>query len=286
MAHEVGAQLLVDGAQWVPHGEVRMHTGDPAECIDYLVLSGHKLYAPGSRGALVGNLTTLSARRCVSDVGGGMVEYVSIDDFALKEQVTAREEAGTPNIPGSIAMGLIAEALMSIGMDVIAEAEHAMTAALLDRLAAIAGVRIYGSRDLTRTPRAGVVSFNVDGIPHGLVAAYLNDYHNIAVRNGCFCAQPYVKAMLRIDQVAEQCFRNDMICGDHRNVPGMVRASLGVYSTRADIAALGDAIEALQARRAEIIAAYDVDMDGTFRRRDGTSLPSTFDVASFVRDAI
>ena len=108
MAHSVGAEILVDGAQWVPHAPVRMHSGSPDEEIDYLVLSGHKLYAPGSRGALVGKLATLSGRRCVTDVGGGMVEYVTLDDFTLKDKVTAREEAGTPNIPGSIAMGLVA----------------------------------------------------------------------------------------------------------------------------------------------------------------------------------
>ncbi len=286
MAHEIGAQIMVDGAQWVPHAPVQMHTGDPAECIDYLVLSGHKLYAPGSRGALIGNLTTLSARRCVTDVGGGMVEYVTVDDFAIKDEVTAREEAGTPNIPGSIAMGLIAEALMQIGMDEIAEAEHEMTAALIDRLSAIDAVQIYGSTDLAKVPRAGVVSFNVADLHHGLVAAFLNDYHNIAVRNGCFCAMPYANALMHFDFNASTTFREEMLCGDRRNIPGMVRASLGVYSTREDIDALGAAIEDLLARRDDVEAAYDVDMSGTFRRKDGAALPTTFNVADFVKRAM
>lgn len=283
MAHEVGAQILVDGAQWVPHAQVRMHTGDPAEQIDYLALSGHKLYAPGSRGALIGSLQTLSARRCVTDVGGGMVEYVSVEDFSIKEEVTAREEAGTPNIPGSIAMGLIAEALLAIGMDRIAEAEHELTGKLLARLAAVPEVTVYGGTDLARVPRAGVVSFNLQGVHHALTAAYLNDYHNIAVRNGCFCAQPYVKALLRIDEDTERCYREDIICGDRRNVPGMVRASLGVYTTDDDVEALGAALEELAARRDDIAALYDVGFDGTFRRKDGTALPRTFDVQAFVR---
>ncbi|RMH42656.1 MAG: aminotransferase class V-fold PLP-dependent enzyme [Deltaproteobacteria bacterium] len=279
MAHEVGAEILIDGAQWVPHAPVRMHSDDPAEDIDYLVLSGHKLYAPGSRGALVGKLATLSARRCVTDVGGGMVEYVSIDDFAIKDQVTAREEAGTPNIPGSIAMGLVAEALMAVGMEGIAAAERALTTQLIDRLLRIDGVAVYGSVDLDRTHRAGVVSFNVDGLPHGLVAAYLNDFHNIAVRNGCFCAQPYVKALLRIDEATERATRHDLLCGDRRNLPGMVRASLGVYSTRDDIEALGAALEQLVRDRERIASLYRPDFDGTFRRIDGQALPRTFCVA-------
>jgi len=286
MAHEIGAQVLIDGAQWVPHAPVKMHTGDPAEDIDYLVLSGHKLYAPGSRGALVGSLSTLSSKRCVTDVGGGMVEYVSIEDFEVKEQVTAREEAGTPNIPGSIAMGVIAETLMLIGMDVIAEAEHEMTTLLVDRLAAVDGVEVYGSTDVKTVPRAGVVAFNVEGLYHGLVAAYLNDYHNIAVRNGCFCAQPYAKALLRVDHETEMSYRADMMCGDRRNLPGMVRASLGVYSTVADIDALCAALAQLHQERDTIAPQYRPDLNGTYRRVDGTALPITFSVADFVRSAL
>ena len=284
MAHAAGAQIMVDGAQWVPHAPVAMHTGNPAECIDYLVLSGHKLYAPGSRGALIGNLNTLSGRQCVTDVGGGMVEYVTIEDFAIKDEVTAREEAGTPNITGSIAMGLIAEALMSIGMDVIAHAEEHLTAALLARLGAIDGVTIYGSTDAASVARAGVVSFNVGDMPHGLVASYLSDRHNIAVRNGCFCAQPYVKDLLGVDRDTEDRFHTAMLCGDRRDLPGMVRASLGVYSTVDDIEALGSAIEQLVRDRDAVVAAYAPDMDGTFRRIDGAAVPTTFDIASVVKN--
>jgi cysteine desulfurase/selenocysteine lyase len=284
MAHAVGAQILVDGAQWVPHGPVEMHpAGDPAAALDYLVLSGHKLYAPGSRGALIGTLATLSGRRCVTDVGGGMVEYVTIDDFAIKDKVTAREEAGTPNIPGTIAMGLVAEVLLAIGMDVIAEAEHAMTRALVERLAAIDGVVLYGSADVDRVPRAGVVSFNVEGVEHGLVAAYLDDVHNIAVRNGCFCAQPYVKELLTLHCDTAERFRYAIASGDRRNMPGMVRASLGVYSRREDIDALGDALETLIRDKAAVLAAYEADREGTCRRRDGIDSPLTFAIADHVR---
>jgi cysteine desulfurase/selenocysteine lyase len=282
IAHRHGAQILVDGAQWVPHGPVHMHPGPKAEELDYLVLSGHKMYAPGSRGALIGCLETLSARRCVSDVGGGMVEYVSIDDFEIKEQVIAREEAGTPNIPGSIAMGLVAEALMQVGMDEIEARERKLTELLLQRLLRIEGVRVYGSTDLDRVPRAGVVSFNVLGLDHGLVAAWLNDVHNIAVRDGCFCAHPYIKALMQIDDATEAAFRRDLSDGDRRSVPGMVRASLGVYSTVDDIEDLSQALEALWASREAVMAAYEVARDGTWHRIGVAPLPATFRVADEV----
>ncbi len=282
MAHEAGAEFMVDGAQWVPHAKVEMHTEDPREAIDYLVLSGHKMYAPGSRGALIGKLSSLSGRQCVTDVGGGMVEYVSLDDFAIKDEVTAREEAGTPNIPGTIAMGIVAEVMMKIGMDVLAEAEHEMTAALMKRLARIDNVTVYGETDLRKVPRAGVVAFNVEGLHHGLVSAYLNDFHNIAVRNECFCAQPYVKELLHCDADDEAHHRSDIMCGDRRQLPGMVRASLGVYSTAADIEALGAALEAIDRDRDTIVARYDADLDGTHRLRDTEPLPTTFDVKALV----
>ena len=286
MAHAVGAQILVDGAQWVPHAAVEMHPRgevDRAGDLDYLVLSGHKLYAPGSRGALIGTLATLSGRRCVTDVGGGMVEYVTIDDFAIKDKVTAREEAGTPNIPGTIAMGLVAETLLTIGMDVIADAEHAMTSALIERLSAIDGVVLYGSTDLAKVPRAGVVAFNVDGVEHGLVASYLDDAHNIAVRNGCFCAQPYVKDLLSLHSDTAERFRHAIATGDRRNLPGMVRASLGVYSRLEDIDALGTALEVLIRAQRALVAAYESDREGTCRRRDGVDSPRTFAIGDVVR---
>ena len=282
MAHEVGAEILVDGAQWVPHDKVAMHGDRAEEDIDYLVLSGHKLYAPGSRGALVGSLRTLEGRRCVTDIGGGMVDYVTVEDFELKDQVTAREEAGTPNIPGSIAMGLVAEALSAIGMDTVAEAEEPLTHLLVRELEQVPGVEIYGSTDLSRVPRAGVVAFNVEGLHHGLVAAYLNDAHNIAVRNGCFCAQPYVQALLGVDMRQREVCADDASAGDRRRIPGMVRASLGIYSTEEDVRTLVAAVAELARTRDEVSARYRADLSGTYRLVDGTELPTTFSVAGAV----
>ena len=288
MGHRSGAVVAVDGAQWVPHCPVHLHDPvDPEASIDYLAFSGHKLYAPGSRGALVGRLSLLTDRRCVTDVGGGMVDYVSIEDYQLKEEVTAREEAGTPNVLGSIAMGVIAEVLLRIGMDIVEEAEQELAAHLMNRLTRIPDLTVYGETDLKLVPRAGVVSFNIDGLNNGLVASYLNDFHNIAVRNGCFCAQPYAKQLilgagetfdcpgdLDIDTVSE-------LNGDSTlpEKPGMVRASLGIYSTQADIEALGTALEQLVTDQARIRDLYEPGgPEGTWLLKDGTRHPPTFRV--------
>jgi cysteine desulfurase / selenocysteine lyase len=283
LTHGVGAQLLVDGAQWVPHAAVKLHQDDPSESIDFLVLSGHKLYAPGSRGALVGHLRTFAGRRCVSDVGGGMVDYVTMDDFSLKDQVTAREEAGTPNIPGTIAMGLIAEMLLRIGMDYVATQEHELTHYLLEKLTNIPEVFVYGGTDLASVPRAGVVSFNVQGLNHGLVAAYLNDFHNIALRNACFCAQPYVTALLEVDEQTVLRLRDTMICGDRRQVLGMVRASLGIYSTKQDVDCLVEGLQQLIKQQANIVTRYTSDPLGNYRLTTASdSLSSGFSIQAEV----
>ncbi len=278
LAHEVGAEILVDGAQWVPHAPVRIRTAHPAEDLDYLVLSGHKMYAPGSRGAMIGRLSTIECRPCAADVGGGIVGYVSIDDFTLKNEVTAREEAGTPNIPGSIAMGLAAKMLIEVGMDRIAEAEDELTRYLVEQIADIPGVTVYGSTDLDAVPRAGVVSFNVDGMEHGLVATYLDNFHNIAVRNGCFCAQPYVMSLLHVNVEAAEKLKQQLILGDRSHVTGMVRASLGVYSTRDDVDQLASALTELTRNTEQITAAYTARMDGTYAKKSGADLGRVYSI--------
>lgn len=289
MAHRVGALVAVDGAQWVPHCPVQLHDpDDPEASVDYLAFSGHKLYAPGSRGALVGRLSLLTDRRCVTDVGGGMVDYVSIEDYQLKEEVTAREEAGTPNVLGSIAMGVVAEVLLRIGMDIVEEAEQELTSHLVGRIDRIPGITVYGETDIDRIPRAGVVSFNIDGLHNGLVASYLNDFHNIAVRNGCFCAQPYAKQLIlgageTFDCPGEMDLEMAPATPGETELPakpGMVRASLGIYSTRDDVESLGAALEELVRDQARILELYEPGgPEGTWLLKDGTRHPATFRIS-------
>lgn len=264
MAHAAGARVLVDGAQLAPHRPIDLHApGLGADAgIDFLAMSGHKLYAPGSRGVLVGTFAPFERRRCIGDVGGGMVEYVSIEDFQVKDEITAREEAGTPNIPGTIALGLVATALREAPMSEVAREEGLLVAYALGRLRSVPGVRVFGPED--PAARVGVFAFTVEGLPYGLVAAYLDDFHDIAVRDGCFCAHPYVKALLGVTREEERRYLAEMAQGDRRRVPGMVRASLGLYSTRDDVDALADALAELGRTRDRVAALYRQDMDGAF----------------------
>ncbi len=274
MAHRVGAQIAVDAAQLAPHRQIEMSD------IDFLVISGHKLYAPGSRGVLVGRLQVLGARRCVGDVGGGMVEYVSVDDFRVKDEVTAREEAGTPNIPGAITLGVVAEALLRIGMKRVEQHEAELVGYALDRFCSLPGVTVYGTHE--PSARVGVFSLNVEGLHHGLVASFLDDYYDVAVRNECFCAHPYVKALLRVGPDEEKRYLGEMELGDRRHIPGMVRFSLGIYSTREDIDVSVEALRELWAHRETVARSYEATLDGGHHLRGAPAAPPVFLPSQYV----
>jgi len=203
---------------------------------------------------------------------------VSADDFRVKQEITAREEAGTPNIPGTVVLGLAARMLGSIGMDLVAEEEERLVEYALERLHSIDGLRIYGPAD--PAARVGVIAMNVSGLPHAITAAYLDDAHSIAVRNDCFCAHPYVKALLECPDEIELKHRAALEAGDRSAFPGMVRASFGLYSTPSDVDVLCDALREVVKHRARIAAMYEVDRSG-HPRRLGSSSPSVFSLKAY-----
>ncbi|MDW8282467.1 MAG: aminotransferase class V-fold PLP-dependent enzyme [Myxococcales bacterium] len=280
-AHAVGAQVMVDAAQLAPHRPIRMHGG--GQNLDFVVVSGHKLYAPGSRGALIGPLEETGCV-CAGDVGGGMVEFVSLDDYQIKNEITQREEAGTPNIPGTIALGMAALLLQRIDMARIAAAEEALVGYALERLAAIEGLRLYGPLD--PSARVGVIALNVVGLHHAVVARYLDDTHAVCVRSGCFCAHPYVQALLACTDEAEEAYRRQVSAGDRSALPGMVRLSFGLYNTRDDVDAACAALAEAVRRRDQIREAYLVDRSGNAQRRDLRAPPKVFSLVDGLNAAL
>jgi cysteine desulfurase/selenocysteine lyase len=125
-------------------------------------------------------------------------------------------------------------------------------------LRAIPDVEIYGETDVGRCQRAGAISFNIHGVHHGLTAAALNDYFGIAVRNECFCAHPYVREMITEALAKED---DNLSLEELESLAemqrGMVRASFGIYTTRADVEALASAVADIGARRTFYTAQYE-----------------------------
>lgn len=239
ICHEHDTLFLVDGAAMVAHAPLSMcPTGRETQALDALVFSGHKLHAPMSPGVLLIRRALLEESPPV-DFGGGMVETVGLNGYAAKSSVVDREHSGSRNVAGSISIGLALEVLSAVGMQEVAKHEQALLTYLARRLSEIPGIRIYGPPIKDGKDRVGILAFNYSGAPHGLVAAVLNDRHNVALRNDCFCAQPYARQLLKNELIDKFILNEDFdelaeeeLVALHS---GMVRASLGPYTTRHDI---------------------------------------------------
>ncbi|MCJ7625238.1 MAG: aminotransferase class V-fold PLP-dependent enzyme, partial [Anaerolineaceae bacterium] len=190
-AHHVGAEILVDAAQLAPHRAIDMRSNDDPQHIDYLVTAAHKMYAPFGASVLIGKKATF-LQGDPDLVGGGTVAIVTTDRVGWAE-LPDREEAGSPNVVGAIAQAKTMLSLNEIGMQAIAEHEAELTAYLLKKLNKLDTVQVYGLSDPGRAhERVGVVPITVEGKSHYLVAAILSAEGGIGVRNGCFCAHPYL----------------------------------------------------------------------------------------------
>jgi selenocysteine lyase/cysteine desulfurase len=218
---------------------------NPDRNIDMVALSGHKMYAPSSPGAVITRKDLFEGIEPV-EVGGGMVDDVHTNRYLPTDQFPDREEAGTPNIVGAIALATVMHALKSLGMDFIDEEESRIVRSAVEKLERIDDVMVYGDTDPNSSKRTGALSFNIRGMDHALTAAILNDYFNISVRNACFCAHPYVREMItdELSEVADELTNEELeaLAELHR---GMVRASFGIYNNESDVDALDHAVQSI-----------------------------------------
>jgi cysteine desulfurase/selenocysteine lyase len=252
-AHAVGAKILVDAAQLAPHRPVDMKADDDPEHLDFVALSAHKMYAPFGTGALIGP-KAIFLQGPPEYSGGGTIDVVTLDEVYWAGMPN-RDEAGSPNVVGAIAMATAAQRLMQVGMAQIAAHEEALIAYSLARLQTIPGIKIYGQTDPARAhEKVGVIPFNLAGVSHSLLAAILGYEGGIGVRSGCFCAHPYVVHLLQLGEDEVGRWRDQMLRGDKSNMPGMVRASFGCYNNTGDVDRLVAMLE--QVARGEYEGEY------------------------------
>jgi cysteine desulfurase/selenocysteine lyase len=215
-ARAVGALTVLDACQSVPHGPVNVSTLG----VDFAVFSGHKMLGPSGVGVLYGREELLAAMPPFL-TGGSMIELVRMEQstYAPPPQ---RFEAGVPMTSQAVGLAAAVDYLSAIGMDRLAAHEHELTAATLEALGELDGVRIVGPTDLVS--RGGAVSFVVDGVHAHDVGQVLDD-HGVAVRVGHHCAWPL-----------------------HRRfgVAATVRASFAVYNTVEEIQPLVEGVRAAQ----------------------------------------
>jgi cysteine desulfurase / selenocysteine lyase len=217
LAHEVGAIVVVDGAQGAPHLKVDVQE---LGC-DFYALSGHKMCGPMGIGALWGRRELLDAMPPYQG-GGEMIDYVGTDGSTYKK-APARFEAGTPNVGGAIALAAAADYLDTLGHDALWSYEQDLVRYGMERLQAVEGLTLFGPRNPAE--RTAVFSFLLDGVhPHDV--ATIVDAEGVAVRAGHHCCQPLMRRL---------------------GVPATTRASAYIYNTTDEIdalvAALGRAVE-------------------------------------------
>ena len=224
IVHKYKAKLIVDGAQIVAHKRIYMTSDVEDENIDFLVFSAHKMYAPFGSGAIVGLKNYFNNAN--PDVkGGGTVEAV-LDYSEIWLNTPERNEAGSPNFFGAVALVEAIKELEKIGYDNIEKHEKLLLAEILEGMKKIPNVINYGDIE-DYNDRLGIVVFNIKGIYDCEVAKKLAEVRAIAVRQGAFCAHPYIKRLLNLsDEEATEYLRN-RAC----RMPGMVRVSFGIYNT-------------------------------------------------------
>ena len=233
LAHDHGAQLFVDAAQLAPHRAIAMADAG----IDHLALSGHKLYAPFGAGALVSR-APLDGDPLLH--GGGAIKLVTLDEVIWAD-APDRFEAGSPNVIGAVAFAAACEALEQIGMEAIADRERALSARLhagLDAIPGLTRLALWPVHD----DRVGVASFTLAGHKAHDLAARLSDDYAIGVRHGCFCAHPLITRLLGVPEAEAQWLHDELRDGREPELPGAVRASIGLGTTIADIDALTGAL--------------------------------------------
>ncbi len=212
-AHKVGATVIVDAAQSVPHMPVDVAD---LEC-DFLAASGHKMLAPTGIGMLYGRQDLLDNMEPLMG-GGEMIKEVHLQD-ARWNDLPWKFEAGTPNIEGVIGLGAAVDYLTKLGMQNVREHEKDVTRYAIERLAGVKGLVLYGTREIEK--RGAVISFNLGDI-HAHDLATVLDTQGIAIRSGQHCAQPLMERL---------------------KVPATSRASFYIYNTRREVDILVRALE-------------------------------------------
>lgn len=209
-AHQVGAKVLVDGAQSIQHIPVNVSELD----CDFYAFSGHKVFGPTGIGVLYGKEAVLNELPPYQG-GGDMIKEVTLEETTYNE-LPYKFEAGTPNIAGAIGLGAAFEFLTSLNMKEVEHHEHELVEYATQALKEVEGLRIYGEADR----KASVISFLIDDL-HPYDVGTLLDKMGIAVRTGHHCTQPIMQKFC---------------------IPGTIRASFSVYNTKEEVDALVQAL--------------------------------------------
>ncbi len=232
LAHSHGAQLFVDAAQLAPHRPINM----TASGIDALAFSAHKVYAPFGVGVLAVHEKLLE--RLPVDPGGGSIDMISETDIVWAPP-SIRHQTGTWNVTGIIATGASCQTILDTGWDNILKHEQELVHYAAQKLATVPGLTMYvAPATYQREDRIGTFCFNLAGYHHALVSAILENEYAIETRAGTICNHRLVRRWFAVSDYDQKIIEAKIIAGDRLASYGIVRASLGIHNTQADVDAL------------------------------------------------
>lgn len=248
LAHKSGVKILVDGAQLIPHAPFDMKPYGTPEHIDYLAFSAHKMYAPFGTGVLIGPKETFKIGNPYCK-GGSAISLVTHKHIQW-EEAPQKDEAGTPNLMGVVALIAAINTLQSIGMDKVFKREKDLYDYAVKRIKSVPGIKLYSDHDKEDT--ISIIPFNMEGVHHKLMAAILSYEAGIAVRTGFFCAHPYCERLLGLtEKDMEPYFEDPEI-----PLPGIVRVSFGLYNSYQEIERLICALKTIDANKDYFVNKY------------------------------
>ncbi len=250
LAHKYGAKIFVDASQLAPHRKIDLLSHEDSRHVDFIAFSAHKMYAPYGLGVLIGPKSFFESLNPFMD-GGGTVKYISTQGEILRQSFAEKHEPGTPNAVGAIALAESINILNKIGMNKVIEYERNLTEYALKKISKIKGIELYLDVKNNQIDRGGVIPFNVHGMHHALTAAILGREFGVGVRNGSFCTYEIVRKMIGLSYSQEKKAFHEIEKGNMLFLPGLVRASIGVYNSVEDIDKLVEALKKISIKGSE-----------------------------------
>jgi selenocysteine lyase/cysteine desulfurase len=278
LLHEHGALSLWDFAAAAPYVDISMVAapGRPLSYKDAIFLSPHKFIGGPSTPGVLAARRELFANRVPEMPGGGTVAYVNDDDHRYLDDVTHREEGGTPAIIESIRAGLVFQLKEAVGTDTIREQEERHLRRAVAAWREEPGIELLGNLD---ADRLSIVSFILRApsgryLHHNYVVALLNDLFGIQSRGGCSCAGPYGHRLLGIDLERSHEFEREITGGCEGIKPGWVRINFNYFVSDAVVDYLIEAVRLVARDGWKLLGDYTFDpVTGLWRHRDGVVLP-------------
>lgn len=243
IAHNHGAMLIVDACQLLQHERINMIRQD----IDFVIFSGHKMYAPFGGGVIVGDKRIFDAF-WPYQMGGGNFAYINKSGDVLCYKSCKAHDPGSPNFVGARAIHHAIKELEMVGADNIAKYEHTLVKYAFEGLSKIENVKLYVKKNIDGTFDRSLISFNIHGTPHKLVAEILNCEYGIGVRAGSYCVYEFSRRINKITHQEDQIITAEVKNGVTANIPGSVRASFSMYNNVEDASRLVSAVKEIAER--------------------------------------